>query len=286
MLAYVIPLDRTLPTVTSPSTNAPILPSDFHGARAALVVAHPGHELRVHGWLSLARPTVFVLTDGSGHSGISRLGATTRITEKAGAKAGCLYGRFTDIDIYKALLDRRFDLFTCLTEELAGALQKDDISYVAGDAIEGYNPVHDICRLVIDSAVRLIRGRAGREIANLDFLLIGNPAESQSIGGSSIYLTLNEELHSQKLEAAAAYSELSGDVDQALASFGAEAFRVESLRPASQTAFTGAALDGPPFYEQYGEKQVAAGIYDRVVRYREHMLPLFASLDHYVEQSV
>lgn len=32
--------------------------------RAALVVAHPGHELRVYGWLEQARPRVFVLTDG------------------------------------------------------------------------------------------------------------------------------------------------------------------------------------------------------------------------------
>src|SRR4030095_641561 len=29
--------------------------------RAALVSAHPGHELRVHGWLEIARPLVFVL---------------------------------------------------------------------------------------------------------------------------------------------------------------------------------------------------------------------------------
>ena len=34
-----------------------------------LFVAHPGHELCVHGWLEIARPKVFVLTDGSGRSG-------------------------------------------------------------------------------------------------------------------------------------------------------------------------------------------------------------------------
>src|SRR5207302_1404403 len=31
---------------------------------SALLVAHPGHELRVHGWLERERPLVFVLTDG------------------------------------------------------------------------------------------------------------------------------------------------------------------------------------------------------------------------------
>src|SRR5437868_1619892 len=29
--------------------------------RAALVIAHPGHELLVHGWLELARPVIFIL---------------------------------------------------------------------------------------------------------------------------------------------------------------------------------------------------------------------------------
>ena len=29
--------------------------------KAALIVAHPGHELRVHHWMELARPLVLVL---------------------------------------------------------------------------------------------------------------------------------------------------------------------------------------------------------------------------------
>ena len=33
--------------------------------RTALFVAHPGHELRIYGWLERARPQVHVLTDGS-----------------------------------------------------------------------------------------------------------------------------------------------------------------------------------------------------------------------------
>ena len=265
------------------------LPSIINGSPAALVVAHPGHELRVYGWLCLARPTIFILTDGSGHSGIGRLEATTSLIEKAGAKPGCLYGRFTDIDIYTAVLDHKTHMFTDLAEELAGAFQDGEVRYVVGDAIEGYNPVHDICRVVINSAVRLMRRRVDHEINNFDFTLVDHPATtpSRSDRGQGINLRLNEELHVRKLHAATAYSELSGDVDQALASFGAEAFRIECLRPATDGAASSAsALDEPPFYEHYGEKQVAAGYYRRVVRYREHMVPLFEALDHYVEQSV
>jgi hypothetical protein len=43
---------------------------------ALLCVARPGHGQRVYAWLTLARPAVSVLTDGSGRSGRSRLPAT------------------------------------------------------------------------------------------------------------------------------------------------------------------------------------------------------------------
>ena len=49
------------------ASHAPVAPMALSEQRAVLVVAHPGHELRVHGWLELARPTVCILTDGSGH---------------------------------------------------------------------------------------------------------------------------------------------------------------------------------------------------------------------------
>jgi hypothetical protein len=35
----------------------------------ALIVAHPSHETRLHGWLEAASPRVYILTDGSGLSG-------------------------------------------------------------------------------------------------------------------------------------------------------------------------------------------------------------------------
>jgi hypothetical protein len=44
--------------------------------RALLVVAHPGHELRLFGWLSYARADVLVLTDGSGRSARPRINGT------------------------------------------------------------------------------------------------------------------------------------------------------------------------------------------------------------------
>ena len=46
--------------------------------RPLLFSAHPGHELRVYGWLKQTKPAVCFLTDGSGADGVSRASRTTR----------------------------------------------------------------------------------------------------------------------------------------------------------------------------------------------------------------
>ena len=40
-----------------------------------------------------------------------------------------------------------------------------------------------------------------------------------------------------------------------------------------------------PFYEEYGERQVKAGHYTQVLRYREYMLPLAAGLEDHVKRN-
>ncbi len=195
---------------------------------------------------------------------------------------GLIYGRFTDIDIYKAVLDSDFQVFTTLTEELTHELVKDRIAYVVGDAIEGYNPAHDVCRMVINAAVELARCRHGHEIANFDFLLVGDPSAG-SESDQAICLRLEANTHSEKLAAAAAYPELTMDVGQALGSFGAEAFHVEYLRPVDNSGLDAGLFDDPPFYEQYGEKRVSEGYYSHVLRHRQHMVPLSEALNSYVD---
>jgi hypothetical protein len=66
----------------------------------------------------------------------------------------------------------------------------------------------------------------------------------------------------------------------------ANRFRVECLRPInSHSPAIRSITDEPPYYEQYGEKQVKSGYYKQVLRYSEHMLPLARALDSYVERN-
>jgi hypothetical protein len=254
-----------------------LIPTDPE-PRAALVIAHPGHELRVHHWLERRRPLVFVLTDGSGHAGASRLASTTALLERAGATPGTIYGRLSDRQVYRAILDGDLDLFADLAGELAAALDHAGIADLAGDAVEGFNPGHDVCRLVINTAVQrlAVRGRAPR---NLEFPLEGAPgAGSPEDLAEGVRLDLDAAALRRKLAAAAAYPEMAGEVERALASHGEAPFAVEQLRPVRYGLEIGGRFAHPPYYETYGERQVAAGIYREVIRFREHMMPLAEGL--------
>ncbi len=241
--------------------------------RAALVVAHPGHELRLHGWLERVRPDVYVLTDGAGSLGTSRVASTARVISGAGATAGGIFGRWSDRALYAAILDHDHAPFLRLADELAAMLVATDAQHVVGDAAEGYNPGHDACRLVIDCAV----ARTGLPITRWDFPLVGRPDVAAGPGAIA-HLELTPADLDRKMTIAEAYPDLVGEVDHARRTFGVAPFAHECLRRLEDDAPWEPPDGVVPFYEQFGEYQVAVGAYPRVLRHREHMMPLAAAL--------
>ena len=275
---------------------------------AILAIAHPGHELRVHYWLETNRPEVWVLTDGSGHSGRSRIDSTTRVLEANGAVPGPIYGHLSDVDLYDAVLNFEHRPFIEVVDRLAAALMQENVSCVAGDAEEGYNPAHDICRLIVNAAVNFVKLKRDRHLPNYDFTLAGAPAHCpDELRDGSIWLNLDEAAFTRKVSAARNYPELQAEVEAALngtpntsfrndpvlneharSTYGvstANNFRVECLRPVKLNVAK-PEKEVMPFYEEYGERQVRAGHYTRVLRYREHMRPLAEALAAHVRGAV
>lgn len=242
--------------------------------QALLVVGHPGHELRVHGWLGRAKPIVMVLTDGSGHTGKSRTPSTAKLIKRAGAKPGTVFGRFSDAALYRALLDRNEALFTSLTEELADAIERHRITVVAGDDAEGYNPTHDVCRLIVDAAVELARCSTSRPIANLAFALMTKP--DAIAGGAPCEISrieLDDAELERKLAAARHYPEMADEVRSARAAWGDRAFQIETFRHATPGELWRPNGEAP-FYERHGSNRVAAGLYSEVIRHDQHIRPV------------
>ena len=245
------------------------------GVRPALIVAHPGHELRLHGWLEIARPIVLVLTDGSGASGRSRLRSTAGVLTATDAAPGPLFGRLTDRALYAMIVARDAALALRLVDELAAAILGHRVDYVVADALEGYNPAHDLCHVLVSAAVLQAR-RSGVRVPQLDFPLAAAPNASPSRRGSA-RLDLDDAALARKLAAARVYVGLGNEVERALALYGTEAFRVERLRRLGEPPCTVPPED-PPFYERYGASQVAGGQYAELLRYREHFAPLAAAV--------
>lgn len=243
----------------------------------ALVVAHPGHELKVFGWLHASAPRVYVLTDGSG-GGTPRLSSTTRLLNQAGAVPDEFFGPISDAEVYRAILEKRIPIFLGIVDELAASFARNGIDFVAGDATEGFNPTHDICRALVNAAVAIAERVNRRIIANYEFCLTEWEQHCREIHDQRcLHLRLEDRLLDSKLASAAEYTELKKEIEQAIALRGEEYFRVECLRKVTDPFPELEAL-AKPYYELFGEARVAQGKYGAVIRYEQHMLPLLQAV--------
>ena len=249
--------------------------------RPALIHAHPGHELYVLGWVKRARPLIFVLTDGSGHTTQGRSGSTSSLVERLGATKGEVFCPLTDRAIYDAILTGDLLLFENLLETIVRSLIANEIDLVAGDAVEGFNPSHDICRFLIDGAVEAVKRRTGRVISNYEIRLTAlEKGEPDRHDHQCRHLVLSPDALQEKLQAACSYKGLQGEVRDHMHACGLEYFRTECFRKAPARRSVDLVAH-TPFYEKVGQQRVQDGIYKTPLRYRDHVMPIFDAISHY-----
>jgi hypothetical protein len=184
--------------------------------------------------------------------------------------------------MYRAILEQDMALFVELAERFATLLVDHAIDSMAGDALEGYNPTHDVCRLLIDKAVSIAEHRHRRSIKNYAFPLIAT-ASSAEVPAEAWRTTLSPVQLAQKLAESRRYAEAAGgelpaELDKLLKASGQAAFAQEVLYPMDTAAALARFQSEKPFYEVHGEKRVAAGQYTDVIRFRQHMAPIAAAL--------
>jgi AcrR family transcriptional regulator len=238
--------------------------------RSLLVVGHPGHELRMHGWLEQVRPVVLVLTDGSGARGVSRTSSTADVVRAAGCTRGSIFGRFRDAEVYDWIIRGKIAPLIEVAQEIAEVIADLEVDYVAGDSCEFYNPVHDLTRLLLNVAVRL----AGTDRPNYDYAVVGDPKTGTD---ADLVFSLSDAALARKTAAAAHFDGLQDDVNDAIVRHGVEAFRTERLHPVDAEVLQAEPLS-TPFYELRGRKQVLAGRYSTVLTWNDHYGPLANAL--------
>lgn len=243
-------------------------------SHCALCLGHPGHEIKVLAWAARHRPVVTILTDGSGPDRASRLESTRKVLESVGCRVGSLFGALTDREIY-AMMREGPGPFLDLAARLDNEWTEQGVDTVAGDALEGFSPTHDVCRMIINSVVQRGR-RRGRDFRNYSFELekLAAPAE----GG--VLVDLDDETFLWKKQIVSElYPELVSEVDRIVSRLGEAPFRKEMLRVESsgKDALIWKGPE-PPFYETYGARQIEKGHYDKLITYREHLLPIAEGL--------
>jgi hypothetical protein len=241
----------------------------FQKAPSALLMAHPGHELFLHHWLETERPLVFVLSDGSGGHGEDRRAASARIIQAAGAGIGPVFGLASDQRWYAAILAGEPDLFDQARRLILTACRTAGVRRIVTDPVELYNPLHDLCNALATGIARSLAREKGSEIELLDYAIEHPDLKN---GRARLELAVTGEAYARKRAAVASYLQLAAEVERrnwTAATHGSE----KLYAPNGATAWPAEPAE-EPFYEEFGRRRIAEGLYRDLITYRAHVRPL------------
>jgi hypothetical protein len=118
--------------------------------RRLFVLSHPNHELAVFGLAQRWRPHLLYLTDGGGEE---RVAQTRRGLESIGLLENARFLNFSEPSFYRGLLDRDVAFFRRVADAVRAEIDSSRPEQVFCDAVEFYNPVHDMSLPVVRAAL-------------------------------------------------------------------------------------------------------------------------------------
>ena len=239
--------------------------------RPLLVLAHPGHEVGLYGFLGRYRPPVMAWTDGSGRRRWPRAESSRGVVRSAGAEAVEPFGLVSDAILYRAMLDHDAKPFVEWFETVRQRMREFATTDAVTEAAEGFNPITDALRWIVAAAAESV----GR-VKVWEWPVVGPPVSVVPMGGEAFDLT-EFEFH-RKLNAAHGCIDIAPEVDDAVQRHGLSRFRREVLTPALKWCSPAEAVT-PPGYERRGEQLAAAGQVKEAIRYAEHVRPVLRHIE-------
>jgi hypothetical protein len=118
-------------------------------ASTIMVFSHPNHEVAVLGTVFRLRPHIIYLTDGGGEARVDQ----TRQALQDYQPASVHYLNHPEQSLYDALLVGDAEFYGALASEVGNVIAKLGADIVYCDAVEFYNPVHDIALPVVRAAL-------------------------------------------------------------------------------------------------------------------------------------
>lgn len=246
--------------------------------RVALIIAHPGHELLLHHWLECAHPAVFILTDGSGGSGVARVERSAQLVRAAGCSIGAVFGQHSDQFWYDRILRLDVSVFKDAADVIAASL-RGGVDAIVTDSIEYFNPMHDLAAVVGHLVANRISSSQPRPT------VLTYPIERPAEGAVALEIELDAQAMERKFGAARKYSEIQGEVERKIGQSYRGCFDVERLYHQFVAAAYPPVLNEPPYYEIFARQRVQEGRYAKIITYRDHMQPLVRGLLEALPQS-
>ena len=257
--------------------SAPIPAELSDPTNPVVLVAHPGHEIRLYGWIARTKPAVNVLTKGSRHTRrMERLDACAAILDRLGARRGALFGEVFDTALYESILMQRTERFHAWTDALRDSLVDAGTTLVICDGWQSFSVAHDLASLIARVAAAEAADKAGHDVAVLEFAPVPESLPGViDLGPAAYEFELTDALKLEKSAVAKSIPDLHELNEYIGTSAEADLLRERFYRPCPLSVL----LDPPvtPLYERYGRERVSAGLYDRVIGW-ESMRPIVESL--------
>ena len=267
-----------------PRRNHAVTKLENPAIRRLLVLSHPNHEAAIFGIVQRLRPRLVILTDGGGDP---RPAETRRALDKVGLLDHVSFLDFREGDFYRALLERDLDYFRIVIARLRTQLEELAPEQVICDAVEFYNPVHDLSLPIVRAALGsapevqvfeapLIYQVACQGAANLERYELQRFPPSRRGGQIEFHLSIDE--LGEKLAARdQVYGALRRQIAPLLAGTPADHFATEVIAPAAR-GLSEPSGDQILRYDWRAQLLLDRGQITRAITRAEHYVPLAAAI--------
>lgn len=261
------------------------LPIPNSGPASIFVFSHPNHEIAVYGMIQRLDPWMIYLTDGGGEHRVSQTKSGLQMIDRLDK---AIFLDHSEASFYQGLVDRDTAFFSQVADEIREAFPGQPPSAVFMDAIEFYNPVHDLAVPLVFRAFQDCD-----EVPKFEIPLVHQVPEDGPDGAKGYLIQrfpsklakeaqvfgLTQEELDRKIEARdTIYTLLADQLGSTLSNLSAAHLGREFTGPAPAS---GAREAGESFalrYDSRAQKLLEEGRIEKPITFREHYLSLTESL--------
>ena len=262
--------------------------SSSGGQRVAMVFAHPAHELFASGIIQRVQPHILYITraDGAGCDGREEMARVA--LKEFGFHGTVTFLGVSEKEVHRRILTADLTYFLQLRDRVSDWLSDIGPDVILTDAFEWYNSLHDLCPLLVDSALQSLQLGSGACAARYELsLAIHSLAEpplpsSESDGATAAPLCHSLSPHEATIKQSV--MQVLGRQDDSLGSIvnGWDLKRCQQefyqRVPADRDYRTAPKCGDWQTYDQHGKQRVKQGRYSQAILFKDHFVPLAEAL--------